>query len=255
MISYLGSLVQFSPAAGRAGAAGRYHCVWGALPVFRPHWVCPAQGCLCFPVCTAQAPGCSIWSGPCVECGSSFRVPHKSAHSVAPACCAFRGLSGSGSQRLGALSPCAARLFPPRPQRAPPVGSQGVFRQDPRPVCRVGGGGFSGAEFAPCPSPPPPTSSGDGAALLWSFSVPLFCEPPAVCSSRSILPSLSHSLKNLPPTALRAFGPVPTLRNAADSSPFHPHLLVAGAGVWGTFLLGVAFRHVICGPYLISPPS
>ena len=38
-------------------------------------------------------------------------------------------------------------------------------------------------------------------------------------------------------------------------SPFRPHLLVADAGVWGTFLLGVAFSHVICGPYLISPPS
>ena len=60
---------------------------------------------------------------------------------------------------------------------------------------------------------------------------------------------LSHSLKELPPTALRAFGPVLTLSNAARSSPFRPHLLVAGAGVWGTFLLGVACRHVICGPY------
>ena len=66
---------------------------------------------------------------------------------------------------------------------------------------------------------------------------------------------LSHSLKELPPTALRAFGPVLTLSNAAYSSPFCSHLLVVGAGVWGTFLLGVAFRHVICGPYLISPPS
>ena len=50
-------------------------------------------------------------------------------------------------------------------------------------------------------------------------------------------------------------GPVLTLSNAACSSPFHPHLLVADAGAWGTFLLGVAFRHVICGPYLIFPPS
>ena len=61
--------------------------------------------------------------------------------------------SGSGSQRFGALSPDAARLFPPRPQRAPPVGSQEVFRQEPGPVCRVGAGGFSGAEFSPFPSP------------------------------------------------------------------------------------------------------
>ena len=65
----------------------------------------------------------------------------------------------------------------------------------------------------------------------------------------------SHNLKKLPPTALRAFGPVLTLSNAAGSSPFRPHLLAAGAGVRGIFLLGVAFRHVICGPYLISPPS
>ena len=54
---------------------------------------------------------------------------------------------------LRALSPDAARLFPPRPQCAPQVGSQEVFRLEPGPVCRVGGGGFSGAEFAPCPSP------------------------------------------------------------------------------------------------------
>ena len=74
--------------------------------------------------------------------------------------------------------------------------------------------------------------------------------PPVKFFSRS--PTV---LKNLPPTALRAFWPVPTLSNATGSSPFRPLLLVAGAGVWGTFLLGVAFRHVICGPYLMSPPS
>ena len=123
------------------------------------------------------------------------------------------------------------------------------------PVCRVGEGGFSGAEFAPFPYALPPTFSGDGPALLWSFSAPLFCEPPEVCSGWLIFP-LSHSFKKrLPPTALRAFWPVPTVRNAAGSAPFCPHLLAAGAGVWGTFLLGVAFRHVICGPYLISPPG
>ena len=49
-------------------------------------------------------------------------------------------------------------------------------------------------------------------------------------------------------------GPVLTLSNAAGSSPFRPHLLVADAGVWGTFLLGVAFRHVICGFYLFFLP-
>ena len=48
-------------------------------------------------------------------------------------------------------------------------------------------------------------------------------------------------------------GPVLTLSNAARSSPFCPHLLVVDAGIWGTFLLGVAFRHVICGFYLFFP--
>ena len=48
---------------------------------------------------------------------------------------------------------------------------------------------------------------------------------------------LSHSLKKLPPTTLRAFGTVLTLSNAARSSPFCPHLLVAGAGVWSCWEL------------------
>ena len=50
-------------------------------------------------------------------------------------------------------------------------------------------------------------------------------------------------------------GPVLTLSNAARSSLFSPHWLVADASVWATSLLGVAFRHVICGSYLfIFPP-
>ena len=59
----------------------------------------PLMG-VCFPVYTAQAPGCSIWSGPCIACGSSFLVFHKSADSVGPAFCAFPGPSSSGSQEL-----------------------------------------------------------------------------------------------------------------------------------------------------------
>ena len=173
----------------------------------------PYRGVCDFPVCTAQAPGCSIWSGSCVECGSSFRVLHKSADSVAPAFCVFPSLSGSGSQGLGALSadaarlfpprrvaqaarglgtlsPDALRLFPPRPQRGR-LGLSKSLDRNRGPVYSVGGGGFSRAEFAPFPSPLPPTSSGDGPALLWSFSVPLFCEPLAVCSDQLIFPCSS----------------------------------------------------------------
>ena len=74
--------------------------VWGGLAVSRPHWVCPRSGMCAFPVYTAQAPGCSIASGPCVACGSSFRVLHKSADSVGPEFCAFSCPSSSGSQEL-----------------------------------------------------------------------------------------------------------------------------------------------------------
>ena len=116
------------------------------------------------------------------------------------------------------------------------------------------GGGFSGVEFAPFPSPPASFLQRGWAALLEFLSLFVLRTAGGVFQPVNFS-LLSHSLKKFPPTALRAFGLVLTLSNAIRSSPFHPHLLVAGAGVWGTFLLGVAFRHVICGPYLIFPPS
>ena len=65
---------------GGRGAAGRYRCVWVALAVFQPHWVCPHSRVCAFPVYTAQVPGCPIWSGPCIVCSSSLWViPQKRA--------------------------------------------------------------------------------------------------------------------------------------------------------------------------------
>ena len=92
------------------------------------------------------------------------------------------------------------------------------------PVCSLVGDAVSGAEFALSPPPCLPPPAGDGLvhrqlALLWNCSVlPLF------------------------------------LSNVARSSPFSPHLLVADVSIWGTFLLGVDFRHVICGFYLFFLP-
>ena len=97
--------------------------------------------------------------------------------------------------------------------------------------------------------------------LLWNCSVPLFCEQPAVCLGRLIF-SLSLAIPQFKllshVSSLRLpsghSGPVLTLSNAARSSPFRPHLLVADVGVWVTSLLGVACRHVICGFYLFFLP-
>ena len=63
---------------------------------------------------------------------------------------------------------------------------------------------------------------------------------------------LSHVSSLQLPSGLS--GRVLTLSNAARSSPFSSHLLVADVSVWGTFLLGVAFRHAICGLYLFFLP-
>ena len=184
--------------------------VWGALAVFRPHWVCPAPGVCALPVYTAQAPGCSPGSGPCVACGSSFRVPHKSADSAGPAFCAFpaeqlrqSGAWGAHSPRCGALYPLRGPSLGFRASRlgAPCDGSgELVSSRDPPGGCwppRISGSLWleTGSLFTVWqamrslgpslpPSPPrcllPP--AGDGPvrcwlALLWNCSVlPLFCE-------------------------------------------------------------------------------
>ena len=102
-------------------------------------------------------------------------------------------------------------------------------------------GAASRAEFSPFPSPPPPTSSGDGAALLWSFSVPLFCEPPAVCSGRSIFLSLFHSLKKSPSDCSQGLLAGPHPKECRRLLSVRPLLLVAAAGVWGYFSAEICF--------------
>ena len=186
----------------------------------------------------------------------------------------------------GALSPGAARLLssavpacfhPRRLVPAPCVSPRPSQRMSPiqnlrrslirnwRPVCSAVGAAVLGAEPAPFPAPLPTASGGAGPvcslrALLWTCSVPLFCERPAVCLGRLIF-SLSFAVPQFKLVSHKSSlqlssghsGPVLTLSNAARSSLIRPHWLVADAGVWGTFLLGVAFRHVICGFYLLCP--
>ena len=130
-----------------------------------------------------------------------------------------------------------------------------------RPVCSVIGYAAFGAEFAPFPSPRLLSPAGLGRSkageLLWTCADPLFCQLPAVCLGWLIF-SLSFAVPLFKLVSHKSSfrlpsghsGLVLTLSNAYRSSPFRPHLLVVDAGVWGTFLLGVAFRHVICGFYL-----
>ena len=98
---------------GGRGTADRYRCVWGAHTVFRPHWVCPVQGCLCFPRldCSGSQLLYMEHALPCVRFQPSG-TPQR-ADSAAPVFCAFPGPSSSGNQELdgctlrgcGALSP------------------------------------------------------------------------------------------------------------------------------------------------------
>ena len=102
------------------------------------------------------------------------------------------------------------------------------------------------------PPPLPPASSRDQSFVLQTASSVF---RPVNFLSFSCYPTvklLSHenSLQLLPEPS----GLVLTLSNAAHSSPFCPHLVVADTAIWGTFLLGVAFKHVICGFYLFFLP-
>ena len=172
------------------------------------------SGWRCFPLYAAQAPGWSVWSVPCAARGSSPRVLHKSAEQkAAPALCAFpvraaqaaRGLTGAPSPLRGpslSFHPCqsgACAFCPPRPQpQSPPAPVRRSLVRNWRPVCHAAGAAVLGAEPVPFPSPLPPASGGAGPvlslrALLWTCSVPLFCERPAVCSGRLIF-SLSFAV-------------------------------------------------------------
>ena len=134
-----------------------------------------------------------------------------------------------------------------------------------RPICSVIGDAVLGAE--PPLSPPPcllPPASG-GAGPVHSSSVDLL-RPFVLRTAGSVFGQVNFlSLSLAIPqfklvthkSSLRSSsghsGLVLTPSNAACSFPFCPCLLVADAGVWGTFLPGVVFRHVICGFYLFFP--
>ena len=105
----------------------------------------------------------------------------------------------------------------------------------------MGGGGFSGAEFAPFSSSLPPSSSGDGPALLWSFSVPLFCKLLAVCLGWLIFSLAIPQFKRAPSDCSQGLpaGPSPKQCHPLLSVP--PLLVGGGCGRQGYFSAGSCF--------------
>ena len=161
---------------------------------------------------------------------------------------------GSHCERPGQPEVCAPCLFPPQPARAATGGLGKSLDRNTRLFAGWEGVASLGLSL---PLAPPPASFLERG---WGGSSLEFLSPFVLRTAGGVFQPVNFSAlpqfkKSLPPTALRAFWPVLTLSNASGSSPFRPNLLAAGAGVRGIFLLGVAFRHVICGPYLSSPPG
>ena len=102
---------------GGQGAAGRYRCVWGALEVFRPHWVCPVQGCLCFPRlhCSGSR---LLYRERALRCLPFQFSGSPQKHGLGWACIlCFPRPSSSGNQELaGCTLPDACAFSPPRAQ-------------------------------------------------------------------------------------------------------------------------------------------
>ena len=142
----------------------------------------------CFALYAAQAPGCSVWSGPCPALASSPPALHKSTgQKAAPAFGAFPVRAAQAARSLpGALSPGVARLLlsespAPVPARVlclaatlPRMSTIQTLRRSLirnwRPVCSAVGAAVLGAEPAPLPShclQPP-------AGLGWPAACELF---------------------------------------------------------------------------------
>ena len=142
-----GSLVQ--SCCGEGGALQADIAVCGEHSPCSGHIMFARSRVCALPVYTAQAPGCSIWSMPCIACGSSFWVLHESVDSIAPVFCAFPGPSSIRQPGAGrAHSPRARCAFSPLrpqtqfpqtqfPQTQFPVGCMRlVFSHDPPGGCR-----------------------------------------------------------------------------------------------------------------------
>ena len=87
--------------------------VWGALTMFWPHWVCPHSQVCAFPVYTAQAPVCSIGSGPALCVVPVFGCSTKAQTRLGLRCVPSPAQAAHAARSFtGALSPGVVRLLP-----------------------------------------------------------------------------------------------------------------------------------------------
>ena len=127
MISYLGSLVQFSPATGTAGHCRQVSlCVGSTARVPATLGLTRTGVSVLSPSRLLRLPAALYGAGPELSAVPVFGSFHNSADSIAPAFCVF---PGSGSQGLGRTFP---RCGAPFPSTASGPGSQRLARTLPR---------------------------------------------------------------------------------------------------------------------------
>ena len=129
MISYLGSLVQFSPAAGRAGRCRQTSlCVGSTRRVPATLGLPRSRVSVLSPSALLRLPAALHGAGPALSAVPVFEYSTKARIRMRLRFVSSAASAVQAARGLGALSPGAVRLFPPRPQRVPLVGSQEVFR-------------------------------------------------------------------------------------------------------------------------------
>ena len=264
MISYLGSLVQFSPATGRAG-----HCRQISLCVDSTHHVLATLGLPCIGVSVLSpstllrllaalyvaGPALSavpvfgsstkawIWLSLPVLSSPPQRPRQPEARSHFPRAWRAFSLCGEWPRQLEACahSPRVRRALSLRgPSARRWWGLRKSLDRNRGPVCgweRVASLGLS----LPFSLPP--------ASFLqwgWAGSSLEFLSPFVLRNAGSVFQPvnfslLSHSLKKLPPTALRAFGPGPYPKQCRLLLSVSPPLAGGRCGRLGYFSAGSCF--------------
>ena len=113
MITYLGSLVQFSPATGRAGRCRQMSLCMGSTRRVPATLGLPRTGVsVLSPSTLLRLPAALYGAGPALSAVPVFRYSTKARIRLRLRFCAFPGLSGSGSQRLGRPLPGCGAPFP-----------------------------------------------------------------------------------------------------------------------------------------------